>query len=136
MELKKSHMIVILGGVVTLVSAFLAWSQNLNLIDVTSLLKAANGNFVYGISTYLMGLIIIFGAFAIIEPLIDAYKDSVYDGKFGIWSIIDGIVIIVAAALVAYCIVDYGLDFGIGCIVAIVGGALVSLGGALASKGI
>ncbi len=134
MNLEKTHIIVMIGGVLTVVSAFLAWSTHLNLIDASELLDTIGNDFINSISTFLMGVIIVFGIFTILEPLLDAYSENAYKGKFGIWMIFNGIVIVVASALIVYRLADYGFGVGAGGILAIVGGIVAIVGGAMAQK--
>ncbi|GEM_PF-6238825 len=134
MQLDKSHIIVMIGGAIATISVFLAWSDSLNMIDLASFLEKVNGSFIDGISPYLRGVFLVFAVCGILEPLLDAYSNKAYDGKFGVWTIINGIVILVIAALFAVRINDLSLGFGIGCILAFVGAIVFMIGGVMAAK--
>jgi len=142
MQLNKTHFTVIMGGILVLVSIVLIWATNnagddLNLMGLSKELENINGGFIDSIATFLFGIMVVFGLCCIIEPLLDAHSPDAYKGQFGTWMVINGIVVLVASALLIFRINEISnFGFGVGCIIAIVGGLLAIVGGIKAQKGV
>ena len=142
--MKTTGYIIMVGGALTVVSLFLAWGtfnaglgspMNYNAWDMNKFFTEWEGtmNFIASFGLYFL---LVFGVFSVLETLLNEFKPDYYKGKFGLWMIFNGAVIIIFSLI---CLVQTDsikmFSAGVGAYLGIIGGILVTVGGYLDYNG-